>query len=111
MWKLPFKPGISGNPGGRPKWDTSLTGLLRRELGKREEGEETATRKQRLTNKLIELALNGDPVCIKYIFDRVDGKPTETIRADVKNNMIFDNAAAIASKLEEQLLNDNGAAV
>jgi hypothetical protein len=104
---MPFVKGQSGNPGGRPSRDNSLTGLLRRELGKKESAEDNATRKQRLTDKLIELALNGDTVAIKYIFDRIDGKPTETVKADIQGDLTMNNAIAVAAKLEE-VLNADG---
>jgi hypothetical protein len=103
---MPFIKGQSGNPGGRPKKDNSLTGLLKKELGKKDGKENTG--KQRLVKKLIELAEGGDTVAIKYVFDRIDGKPVETVRADLQGSMIIDNAAIVAAKLEESLLNADG---
>jgi hypothetical protein len=78
-----FKPGQSGNPAGRAKKGTSLTDILR-ELGelrdaKTREGE-MVTRKEALGNKMWSLALKGNENIAKYIYDRIDGKPTQEIR-------------------------------
>ncbi len=69
MWK----PGESGNPNGRPPKDEALTDILRSKIDK-----------ESLAEKLIELAMeNGDLAAIKYVYDRVDGRPKETIDASV----------------------------
>jgi hypothetical protein len=101
--KMPFIKGQSGNPGGRPKRDTSLTGLLRKELN-RKDGD--APGKTVIVKKLYELAKSGDVIALKYVFDRIDGKPIETVKADLSGAMTLDTAAA-AEKLERILLNDN----
>lgn len=91
----PFEPGKSPNPNGRPKKGKSLTDLLTTYLGKKADGDLVA-RKQRLAEELYEGAVGkvirhpvtgdlekvipGDPVLLKYIFDRVDGKPDVTQR-------------------------------
>jgi hypothetical protein len=100
---MPFTKGSSGNPGGRPKRDTSLTGLLRKELSKK--NADKIAKKTRIVGKLIELADGGDVVALKYIFDRIDGKPTETVKAAVSASVEFDTAAA-AEKLERIVLHD-----
>ncbi|GHT94202.1 hypothetical protein FACS1894141_0420 [Spirochaetia bacterium] len=74
---MPFEPGQSGNPGGRPKRDTSLTGILRKELNKK--GADKVAKKTRIVGKLIELAEAGDIPALKYLWDRVDGKARETM--------------------------------
>ena len=61
----PFKPGQSGNPGGRPK-SRALTDALEQTIDKHELGE-----------KLWALALKGDMQAIKYIYDRIEGTPTQ----------------------------------
>ncbi|GHU98482.1 hypothetical protein FACS189483_06550 [Spirochaetia bacterium] len=74
---MPFEPGQSGNPGGRPKRDTSLTGILRKELNKK--GADKVAKKTRIVGKLIELADGGDLAAVKYVFDRIDGRTRETM--------------------------------
>lgn len=61
----PFKPGQSGNPGGRPK-SRALTDALEQTIDKHE-----------LAEKLWALALSGDMQAIKYIYDRIEGTPTQ----------------------------------
>ena len=61
-----FKAGHSGNPSGRPKKDRGLTRAL-----------EEAVDKVALAAKVVELAMAGDTALIKYIYDRIEGSPTQ----------------------------------
>ncbi len=66
----------SGNPKGRPKKGQTLTEIVRATtLRANEQGVLPA---QALADKLLSLANAGDLDAIKYIYDRVDGKPVET---------------------------------
>ena len=70
-----FKPGHSGNPGGRPKG--SITKLMREFMY---EIDDTGfSRVQHLCFILWDAALKGDLQAIKLIMDRVDGTPRQTI--------------------------------
>jgi hypothetical protein len=86
-----FKPGQSGNPNGRPKVGPTLTDILK-ELGDLEDVEfrrgEMVTRKEALGHKMWNLALKGNEQIAKYIYDRIDGKPTQEIR--VGNHLRID---------------------
>jgi len=62
----PFPKGVSGNPGGRPK--SNLTRVLADTINPK-----------RLANKLYALALQGDMQAIKYIYDRIEGTPTQRV--------------------------------
>jgi len=64
-----FRPGVSGNPGGRKK--LKLTAAL-----------ESTVNPDELARKLYELALSGDMQAIKYIYDRIDGTPTQRVDID-----------------------------
>lgn len=65
MWQ----PGQSGNPAGRPPKGEALTDVLKSKINKEE-----------IADKLIEIAMEkGDLAALKYIYDRVDGRPKETI--------------------------------
>jgi len=66
-----FKPGHSGNPQGRAS-NRALTTAL----------EETIDKKK-LAEKLWALALSGDMQAIKYIYDRIEGTPTQRHEFDV----------------------------
>jgi len=78
---MKWQPGQSGNPNGRPRKTQSLTHALT-EYGKRSvdasDGQKT-TLQELLVKTLWNLALGGDMTAIKYIFDRIDGKPIETM--------------------------------
>lgn len=85
-----FQPGRSGNPAGRPKKGKSLTDLLTTYLNRKGEGDPVA-RKQKLVEELyhgavgrvirhpvtqdVEKVIPGDPSLLRYIFDRIDGRP------------------------------------
>jgi hypothetical protein len=72
----PFAKGQSGNPGGRPKQADSPRAELRRILQLIDEssGKRNSTR---VAEMLLAAALKGNIEAIKYVFDRVDGKPVE----------------------------------
>jgi hypothetical protein len=64
-----FVKGSSGNPGGRPS--KTLTALLKDRIN---EGK-SCNKADLIINKAIELAIEGDIQAIKWIFERVDGRP------------------------------------
>src|SRR5437879_1349165 len=66
-----FRPGASGNPGGRPK-GASLGALLREALDA-DDGT-GKTRAERLAETLVTAAIGGDVRAIALVFDRVDGR-------------------------------------
>ena len=68
-----FAPGWKGGP-GRPRDADSLTNVLK-----------TVVDREALATILYERAMAGDVTALKYIFDRWDGKPIETI-----DNNIFE---------------------
>ena len=69
----PWKPGISGNPAGRPKKGTALTDLLEKvgEINYKDTG---IARKKLLAEKMWDAAIEGTWNVAEYIFDRIDGK-------------------------------------
>jgi hypothetical protein len=84
------KGGFGDNPqninrAGRPKKGKTLTDILEKH-GKRRDIEyvdektgevKKRSRKEELARELWALAMDGDIQAIKYIYDRIDGKPTE----------------------------------
>ena len=69
-----FLPGWKGGP-GRPPKGAALTDILRDKVDK-----------EAIAERLIELAMKrGDITALKYIYDRIDGKPVETVNQTVLN--------------------------
>ena len=61
--------------GGRPPKGEALTDVLREKVDK-----------HAVAEKLIELAMErGDISALKYIYDRIDGRPVETVNQTVLN--------------------------
>jgi hypothetical protein len=77
---MPFEKGQSGNPRGRPRKKRSLTEALEKELGKKRATGKTG--KAELARTLVDLALDGDATAIRYVFDRTDGRPKETVAVE-----------------------------
>ena len=70
-----FKPGISGNPAGRPKGAKNFSAILRRFLDVEIEFEdETVTIQEKIVMVWIKKAMEGDLKAIEMIMDRTDGK-------------------------------------
>jgi len=76
---MPFSKGQSGNPQGRPKKGETLTDLLREKIEAPKTAKEKHTRKELIIERLITLAEGGDLAALKYVFDRIDGRPKESI--------------------------------
>ena len=86
----PFKPGDPRiNRNGRPKKGKTLTDILEKHLRRRrfDDDEKRRSAKELLAKQVIDLALAGDLTAIKYIFDRIDGKPTETVDTKHSGNI------------------------
>lgn len=71
-----FKPGQSGNPGGRPK--STLNKTLAKLLAKKCPGEKFSNEEE-ICQKVIDLARRGDKEMIGFIWDKMEGK---TLPAD-----------------------------
>lgn len=69
------------NRKGRPPKGETLTDALREYAEKKDVdfGDQKLSRKQALSQKLWQMALGGDMQAMKYIYDRIDGTPTQTI--------------------------------
>ena len=69
-----YMKGHSGNPGGRPK-NTLTTILKERMIEDVLIGDKWLTTADLIIDQAIQLALEGDMQAIKWIFERVDGRP------------------------------------
>ena len=72
----PFKPGQSGNPGGRPK-GTSVSAILNRKLA--EEADDGRTNAEKVATVILSLALEGDPRFVEMLLQRTEGKVVERV--------------------------------
>ncbi len=73
-----WKKGESGNPRGR-RSTKLMTEMLRAALAK---GDVT----EKIIDKLVKLALNGERWAVEMIFDRIDGKPV--VRVDIRSRLV-----------------------
>lgn len=82
-----WKKGQSGNPKGRARKGKTLTEFIEK-VGKRKDHVHPETGK-RITKfefiilKAFELAEGGDITSIKYIHERLEGRPIQKVEADV----------------------------
>ena len=72
-----FKPGQSGNPGGRPK--TKLLTQAYRELLEQVDPKERKTLAEILARKAVQQALKGNLAALKEITDRTEGKSVQPL--------------------------------
>ena len=81
-----FKPGQSGNPGGRPK-SRHLTDLLGVELAKAA-SKNGQTREQRMVERLVSIALTGKRGealrAMQLIFSYRDGLPVQPVDIEIR---------------------------
>lgn len=81
----PFKPGQSGNPGGRQK-GASLMSVLRAELEKNYNG---VPKKELLAEMLVDKAIKGDTKAVDIIFNYTTPKPTQGLDITSGDKPIF----------------------
>jgi hypothetical protein len=65
------------NRKGRPKKGTALTDVLNFKLDQKTETGKL--RREVIAEKLIGMAESGDIAALRYLMDRIDGRPRETI--------------------------------
>jgi len=75
-----FKPGQSGNPGGRKKGE-SLTAMLRKVLEREHNGRPIG---ELLVERLVKEALAGKLPHLKEVLDRVEGRAVERMKVDAQ---------------------------
>lgn len=77
-WLQPyrFKPGESGNPGGRPRGTVSIETELKRRLADGESGDEII---RQLVSEALSQALGGDYKFFNMILERIDGRVADRL--------------------------------
>ena len=85
-----FKPGQSGNPAGRPR-DT-ITPHLRELVRMQNPGKDEVTYGELVARALLVRAVSGDVQAIREVFDRLEGKPRQSVDVSVeeKQRAIFE---------------------
>ena len=75
-----FKPGQSGNPGGRPKNAESIVYHLRQVLA--EEDKDGVSNARRVAENLVALAVKDNVPALREIIERMDGKVSQPLDID-----------------------------
>lgn len=83
---MPFKPGISGNPKGKPPAEKTFANMLR--LAINEASAEGGNRLRAVADALVTKAIEGDVPAIREIADRLDGKVPQAVDANLSGNVI-----------------------
>ena len=66
----PFEKGVSGNPGGRPKWK-KVTELMKTETNQ----EKLAV----IVDNVFDMAIEGNMRAVEFIADRLEGKVAQRV--------------------------------
>jgi hypothetical protein len=94
-----YKPGQSGNPGGRPKerpWKDAINRAIKRQAA---DGKPWL---DKIADRLLQSAADGDLVAIKELGDRLDGKPSQIIEGG-DDPIKFEDVTVARQKLAEKL--------
>ena len=99
------------NRNGRPKKGTALTDILNYKLDLIHKS--SKLKREAIAEKLIEMALNGDIAALKYVFDRVDGRPKENVTLETTGispiamnrlNKIFEDTKKKSAKIKPKII-------
>jgi hypothetical protein len=71
------------NRSGRPKKGMALTDILNYKLDLVHKAGKL--KREAIAEKLIEVALEGDVTALRYIYDRVDGRPVQTAVVEMQD--------------------------
>ena len=99
---MTFKKGQSGNPGGRAK-EKPFADALRMEIAAAGEDHKAL---RSVARALIKNAEGGDIRAIRELADRLDGKPTQAVEAnlDVSSDPMAELLAYIAEQPSNRLI-------
>lgn len=98
--------GIGNNASpGRPRLGNALTDILRQELAKTIDGKEgSPTKAQVMAQVLAGKALEGDLTALKMVYERLEGRPAETlsISGDMQYTEIEQQESVLIQALKEE---------
>jgi|TARA_Y100001951_G_C11067901_1_gene144444 hypothetical protein len=83
-----FKPGVSGNPNGRPKGSQSIPDILRK-IGDEEGTTDGKSKLDVVMYKVFQYALEGKSWAVQFIADRTEGKALERVEQHVTKDEII----------------------
>ena len=82
-----FKPGVSGNPNGRPKGIQSIHDILRK-IGEEDGTVDGKSKLDVIMYMVFSFALEGKPWAVQFIADRTEGKALDRIEATINQEPI-----------------------
>jgi len=83
-----FKPGVSGNPNGRPKGSQSIPDILRK-IGDEEGTTDGKSKLDVVLYKVFQYALEGKSWAVQFIADRTEGKAREYVEQKIIKDEII----------------------
>ncbi|MBK6590646.1 MAG: hypothetical protein IPG22_20410 [Acidobacteria bacterium] len=94
-----WRPGVSGNPSGRPKGSKSGTSALRRMARAFVDPKSGLSAEELIASKLIAAAIDGNLPAIKEFYDRLEGKAG--IRVELETEIMDWREKALAYGLDQ----------
>ena len=91
---MPFKPGVSGNPGGKPKMPKPFLESVNRAILA-----DSGKRLRQAAEALLDLAAAGEQWAVCHLADRLDGKPAQEVTGADGGPLVV----ITATKLDENL--------
>ena len=79
-----FRPGVSGNPRGRPAGSVSARTALRQELAAH------PRRLRAVVGKLLAAAEAGEPWAVRAVFEQLDGRPVASVTLEHSGGLLLD---------------------
>lgn len=102
-----WKPGQSGNPGGRPHGYVPFAPMLRRALAKTDR--RNRSQLEKIAEKVVALALKGDMDAVRWLADRVDGRVAQQLNVSSEQTVhVVPWLPAIREAVEEQAVLPQG---
>tara|TARA_R100001086_G_C11646066_1_gene205949 strand:+ start:82 stop:405 length:324 start_codon:yes stop_codon:yes gene_type:complete len=83
-----FKPGVSGNPNGRPKGIQSIPDILRK-IGEEDGTVDGKSKLDVIMYMVFSFALEGKPWAVQFIADRTEGRALERVEQHVTKDEII----------------------
>ena len=101
---MPWKPGQTGNPNGRPKKVKDWADAIRLVANEPDEEEPNKKKIRKLAEQLFRDAMGGNVTASKEIGDRLDGKPVQGIEASGPDGGPIESADVSARELARRML-------